>query len=122
MNYTASQKLSGTALGLSIFALISTLIFPVILPLILGPVAIILAILSKGRGNTLPRRSHLSVILAVVAIAVNMIILIVAAVSFVNMLQDPSQREALNSMVESTYGMSLDELLGSLPSFMGGNQ
>lgn len=122
MNYSAGQKLSGTALGLSIFALISTFIFPVILPLILGPVAIILAILSKGGGNTLPGRSHLAVILAILAIVVNVIILIVAAVSLVNMLQDPSQREALNSMVERTYGMSLDELLGSLPSFMGGNQ
>lgn len=122
MNYSAGQKLSGTALGLSIFALISTLIFPVVLPLVLGSTAIILAILSKGGGNKLPGRSHLAVILAVMAIAVNIIVLIVAAVSFANMLQDPSQREALNSMVESTYGMSLDELLGSLPSFMGGTQ
>lgn len=122
MNYVSSQKLSGTALGLSIFALVSTMIVPVILPLILGPIAIILAILSKGSRYTLPRRSQIAVIISIIAIALNLFILVFACVSLVQVLQDPAQRKSLNDTVESTYGMSLDELLDSLPSFMRGNQ
>lgn len=122
MNYSNSRKLSGTALGIAIFGLISTLIFPVVLPFILSPIAIILAILSKGGRSSLSRQAQIAVIVSVIAIAVNIFMLVFSVVSLMHTLQDPSQRKSLNTLLERTYGVSLDELLNSLPSFTGGNQ
>ena len=79
--------------------------------IILGGVAIVLALLSKGVMKTFLPQAKKAIVLGSVGVVLGYFMMIT---SIHTVLNDPEQRQQLNIMSEQMYGTSFDEMLNDI--------
>lgn len=109
------RRLEKLSFLLSIGALLSMFVFPVLAPCILASLAIIFAVLSKGGNLRFSRQARIAVILGVIAIVINVLFLGYSLATMKSILTDPEGRQQLSDILYRQYGMTLDELLLQIP-------
>lgn len=95
-------------------AIPSTLLSPILLPCLLGSMAIVFAVLSKGRSLRFSKRARRGAVLGGAAIVINMVYLVFALKTLRELLADPSGRQQISDLLYRQYGLTLDELLPQL--------
>ena len=100
-----------TAKILGTIALISVFTFTVYPAMILGALAIILALLSKGTEKSMHDNAKIGVITGIIALVMNVFII---SSSFYMIFTQPKLRQQFNEMYESIYGESFDDTLDSI--------
>ena len=104
-------RLAGTAFILGLISLGSMFIFPVFMTCICGPLAIILAVLSKGQNRKMIPKARYGVIFSAVSLVLTALIIAGSVLLAVRMMSDPVYRSELDQLVQRYYGYSLEELL-----------
>jgi uncharacterized membrane protein YbhN (UPF0104 family) len=110
-----AQRLEKLSFWLGAAAIPSTFISPVIAPFLLGSMAIIFAVLSKGGNLRFSRRSRTAALLGAAAIIINIVYLVITFVMMKELLSDPAGRKQLSDTLYRRYGLTLDELLPQIP-------
>lgn len=110
-----AQRLEKLSFWLGAAAIPSTFISPVIAPFLLGSMAIIFAVLSKGGNLLFSRRSRTAALLGAAAIIINIVYLVITFVMMKELLSDPAGRQQLSDTLYRRYGLTLDELLPQIP-------
>ena len=110
-----AQRLEKLSFWLGAAAIPSTFISPVIAPFLLGSMAIIFAVLSKGGYLRFSRRSRTAALLGAAAIIINIVYLVITFVMMKELLSDPAGRQQLSDTLYRRYGLTLDELLPQIP-------
>ena len=106
-----AQRLEKLSFWLGAATIPSTFISPVIAPFLLGSMAIIFAVLSKGGNLRFSRRSRTAALLGAAAIIINIVYLVITFVMMKELLSDPAGRQQLSDTLYRRYGLTLDELL-----------
>ncbi len=81
------------------------------LPLFFGSLSILFAILAHRRGKRMETPAFVGVIASSVAMAFSVVLITIAITLMPTMLRDPTYREQLNTMSETMYGITFDEVL-----------
>ncbi|MGL5259769.1 MAG: hypothetical protein ACRC7V_06625 [Lachnospiraceae bacterium] len=102
------KQLSQASYILGILAIASTVTVAVIFPFIFGSLAILCAILSKGRDTTFLRRAKSGFYTGILAIILNILFLIVAIYMIFAI---PEYHDLLNTYSQQLYGQTFDEML-----------
>lgn len=102
------SSLAKAAMIVGIIAIVSCFTFTVYPPFILGSIAIVLALLSKGRRTKLFSNAKTGIICAVSGIALNTII--VASIVYL-IFTNPYVREMVNQEYERQFGTTFDEMI-----------
>ncbi len=105
------RRLGRTAAFFGIAAIFSTLFLPIVLPLALGSIAIVLAILSKGKEPTFTRGARRAFTTGIIAVALNLSILVATCYGLYIFFTNPSARSEINRLSEQVYGASFDDML-----------
>ena len=105
---TPPNSLARTAMIIGGIALVSVFTFTVIPAIILGSLALILALLSRGKEMTFHPSAKSAAILASIALACN-VGLVGGSVYMV--FGDSTMHEQLNETYEEMFGMTYDEIL-----------
>ena len=108
------KRLENFAFFLGAVSFPSTLLIPVFAPFVLGSMAIVFAILSKGGRLRFSKRGKSAFILGITAIILNIGYLWFAFRTVRSTLSDPAAREQLSQFLYQQYGMTLEELLEQL--------
>lgn len=107
------QKLANAAMVLGIISILSTILMTIYIPLILGSIAIILAILSKGSKSRMAGQAMTGLICGAGGLVMNLCILI-TTLSFIfshpEILQDAAR--TYDAQFEQIYGESTEDVLG----------
>lgn len=116
MNTTTNngKNLAVLAIGLGIGAIITAFLMPIIVPGILGGLAIILAVISCGREPRMPRTSWIAMLLGIAGLAVHIAILSVSGYMVYQIFTDSTIRAQYNVIIEEMYGYSIDDLLDAI--------
>ncbi len=85
------------------------------LPIPLGSLGILFAILTYRKGKKLPSLSLTGLCLSCIGMIFGIALYTYTAVSIIPLLNNPEYRQELNAYYESVLGVSLDELLGEYP-------
>ena len=104
---------------LAITAIASNFFLPVILPIALGSLAVIYAILSKGKRRAASQEAKRGISLAIAAIVLNVILVVSSLFTTYRSLQDPTRREEVSQMLEQVYGVNLEEVLQDFDDTFG---
>ena len=115
----SAQALAVTATFIGLASIGASFVMPVLVPLILAPIAVVLAVLSKGAGRTFSPAARRAVIFAAVGIGVNLLITVFTFRSALQLMKEPAYREQLNHMTENMYGYTYDELIENLDAAYG---
>lgn len=108
------KRMNQAAFALSVTALFSLTVFPVIMPAAVGSLALIFTEIAKGeRDRTLPS-ARKTVIMASLAIGISLGLLIISTATFIRALYDPVLRQEMSDLMYRMYGMTFEELLQSL--------
>ena len=116
--YTPPVKAPGSgfataALALGIASILSAVLMTVYFPFILGSVAIVLAILSKGTAAKMIKQAKAGIVCAVVALVINLFLFIS---TFAYIIANPSllvdTAKMYDSAVEQMYGVPSEEIFG----------
>lgn len=105
------RRLGRTAAFFGITAIFSTLFLPIVLPLALGSIAVVLAILSKGREPSFTKGARRAFATGILAIVLNLSILAATCCGLYIFFTDPSARSEINRLSEQIYGASFDDML-----------
>ncbi|MCM1144964.1 MAG: hypothetical protein NC318_01925 [Blautia sp.] len=100
--------LATTAMILGIISVVCCFTFTVYPTFITGSIAIVLALLSKGRRLNLLSKARRGVIFGIVGLAINTALV---AVSMFLLVTDPDVRSEVNKTFEQQYGVSFDEMM-----------
>lgn len=111
------MRLEKLAFFLGAAAIPCTFISPIAAPSILGSMAIVFAVLSKGGNLRFSRRAKTAAFLGAAAIIINIVYLAIVFSTLKDMLADPAGRQQLSDMLYQQYGVTLDELLPELSIF-----
>ena len=111
-------QLARSALFLSIAAVVSFVFAPFLMPCALAPVAILLAILSKGSEEKMSSQASRACRIAGITLAVNLIVLVLSVWQMTEVLADPGRRQQFDDLLYRSYGYRLEEILPLLPSFL----
>ena len=106
---------------LGLLSIGSCFIFPVILPFIFASVAIMLAIISRGKLDKFHPIAKRGVTLACIGIAINLVITASVAATSYRILTDRQMRSQANELMERMYGYPMDDLLRQLDDIYGTN-
>lgn len=102
------SSLANAAMVLGIISIISCFTFTVYPAFILGSIAIILALLSKGRRPKLFPKARTGIICAVIGLVANTVL--ITSVMFL-LFTDPDVRADVNRSFKKNYGMTFDEIM-----------
>ncbi len=105
------RQLGRTAAVLAMLSLLSTVFLPVILPFIFASIAIVLAIISKGRQESFTSGARRAFTIGIISLVLNIAVCITAVYGFHMILHDSSARAEANRLMESMYGYSFDDLM-----------
>lgn len=105
------QRLAMAAMTLGILATVTTLTLTLYLPLILGSLAILLALLSKGTAASLKTQAIAGIVCGIAGLAINTCIIIIVFSLYGGDIMRQSAR-IYDEMVEDIYGMPSEEILG----------
>ncbi len=107
------QKLANAAMVLGIISILSTILMTIYIPVILGSIAVILAILSKGTKPRMAGQAMTGLICGIGGLIMNLGIL-VTTLSFIfshpKLLQDAAK--IYDTQFEQIYGESTEDVLG----------
>ena len=115
---TPSYKMPGKSLAtasmiLGIISILSTILMTLYIPMILGSIAIVLAILSKGSKNNMPGQATAGIVCGAGGLVVNVGIFTAALVfvfSHPEILQETAR--TYDTFLEQYYGESTEEMFG----------
>ncbi len=99
--------MANAAMVLGIISIVSSITFTVYPPFILGGIAIVLALLSKGRSPKLLSKAKTGIICAIAGLVLNTIIV---TASITLLFTNPDVRDQVNKTFEKQYGMTFDEM------------
>ena len=111
MAQSPSDKLTRISMALAILAAFSTLSVPVVLPFIMGSVALVLADLSRGSSRALSIRGRRATTVALIVIAANIFLLVISAIYFYRVLHEPALQEQFGELLYRTYGITFEEFM-----------
>lgn len=97
-----ASKVCGIIAVVSVFTM---MVYPAV---IIGAVAIILSLLSRGAGSTLSSRAKTGLTTGIVAIAVNVLVLAGGAMLI---FSDGPYKQELNEMSRQMYGQTFDDMM-----------
>ena len=117
----AAEAVAVTAAFVALASVGASFVFPVFVPFILAPVAIVLAILSKGRAQKLSQTGRRAITFALIGIGVNTAILVLTLRSAFSLMSDPAYHAQLNQMTENMYGYTFDDMLRIIDESYGTN-
>lgn len=109
--YKPTNKFAMVSMILGICSLV--FLCTIFLPLVIGALGIIFAILSKRRGQKMEGPAVTGVVTSSLGMGVSLIFCIVSLVSASIMLQ-PENRHQLNQMYEDSFGMTYEEYIEEL--------
>lgn len=117
----AGDSLAGAALFLGAISIVTAFMMTVYFPFIFGSLAILFAILSKGRAARLAKYARAGIICGVVGLAVNVAVIVS---SFVFILNNPDiltrTARQYDKMYEQIYGIDSEDVFGdSLENIVG---
>lgn len=101
------SSFASAAMVLGIISIVTSFTFTVYPPFVLGSIAIILAILSKGMRPKMLSKARTGIICAVSGLILNTIITVA---SMLLLFTNPDVRAEVNKTFERQYGMSFDEM------------
>ncbi len=107
------QKLANAAMILGIISVLSTILMTIYIPMILGTIAIILAILSKGLKSHMAGQAMTGLVCGIGGLLMNLGILISSLMfifSHPELLQDAAR--TYDTQFEIIYGESTEDVLG----------
>lgn len=116
--YTPPAKMPGSGLSnaamiLGIISIVSAVMMTIYFPFILGSVAIVLALLSKGLAPKLARQAKAGIACAIVGLSINLGLLVS---SFAYIFANPSllidTAQMYDSAIEEMYGIPSEEVFG----------
>ena len=116
--YNESQNLAQASFVLSIAALATTFFMTFFLPMILAPISIVLAIISKGKKKHVRDRAKAAVFISVCALVINFSILVN---SFVTLFRSPEMRATVNQVTEQMYGITVEDTIREIDKMYGTN-
>ncbi len=102
------SSMYSAAFALGIAALISCFTFTVYPAFICGGIAIVFALLSKGRSPKMHNKATIGIVCGTIALVMNTLIV---TYSTTMVLTNPELKEQLNETCEEIYGMSFDDML-----------
>ena len=102
------SKLANAAMVLGIISIIASFTFTVYPAFILGSIAIILALLSKGGRTSFFQKARTGIICGTIGLITNAAIIII---SLVFVFTNPDAREMFDQIFEQQYGMSFEEMM-----------
>ncbi len=105
------RQLGRMAAVLATISLFSTVFLPIILPLIFASIAIVLAIISKGKQESFTNGARRAFTIGIVSIVLNIAVCATAVYGFHMILHDAGARAEANRLMESMYGYSFDDLM-----------
>ena len=108
-------RLEKLAFWLGIIAIPSTFVYTFLAPCILGSMAVVFAVLSKGGNLRFSRRARAAAILGTAAIVINVALFGFTLVAMKELLSDPQGRQQINDLLYRQSGMTLDELFSLIP-------
>lgn len=112
-NRQNTAKPSGFSIAALVFGILSMVTLCTgLLPIPLGALDILFAILTYRRGKKLPSLSITGLCLSCVGMIFGIALYTYTAVTVMPLLENPEYRKELNTYYESILGISLDELLG----------
>lgn len=116
---TRGEQLATMAMFMGISAIVTTFCMPVAAPGILASLSIILAILSRGREQRMPRTSRTALTLGIVGLTIYIAFLSVAGFTTYRMMTDSDARSRANEIMTQLYGYPLDDLLHAIDEEYG---
>lgn len=105
------SSLANAAMILGIITLICCFTFTVYPAFILGSIAILLALLSKGRRPALFPKARTGIICATIGLVLNTLLLTSAVVM---VFTNSEFKQEVNEIMETQYGMSFDEMINEI--------
>lgn len=115
------EGMATTAMALGIISLVSLLFLQVSIPLFLGSVSIVLAILSRGNLKKLLGKAKVGIICSIAALGLDAAFCVLSLwLFFVLPSQSPEFREKLSKICEQQYDISYDELIEELGNMWNG--
>lgn len=111
-NYRSTDRkspFSKASLIMGILALLT--IATGVLPLFLGALGILFAILSHRKGKPLDTSALWGTVTSVIGMCIAIVMFVITLMMLPTLLKDPAYREQLNSFSQSMYGTSFDEML-----------
>lgn len=99
------------AMILGICSLMS--LFTIVLPIPLGALAILFAILSKRKGEKAEAAAVSGIITAIIGVTIGIALSVTMMISAINMLK-PENRDMLNKQFEQLYGKDFDEYMSDM--------
>ncbi len=109
-----ANSLAVAAMSLSIIALILAFTCTIYPTLVLGGLAIILALLSKGYDTKMHAYSLTGIIIASASIFLNIVIIASVLVLLFSPYANPEYRKEFDSLYEKIYGESFDDSLQNI--------
>lgn len=104
-------SLAHAAMVLGIISIVSCFVFPTYPPFIFGSIAIILALLSKGRRPKLLAKARTGIFCAAAGLAVNTVMI----TSFIYLVfTNPDLKANFNRLFEDVYGVTFDEVMDEI--------
>lgn len=110
----STRKTAGYSVLFALSAIVLSFFVPIILPLMLGSLAIVFAILSKGGASRFVPPAKIGFILGMICVAVNLIL--VAAMSWLVylILTDPSFVSEITAALPEDYATTFTEMVNQL--------
>ena len=105
------DKLTRLSMTLAVLGAFSTLSFPIVLPFVLGSVALVLAELSRDNAGALLPKGRRASRVAAVVIIVNMFLLVSSAYYFYRVLHEPALQAQFGELLYRTYGITFEEFM-----------
>lgn len=102
------NRMASVAKVLGIITIVTTIFCTVYIPFITGSLAILFAILSKGKRKSLSSTAMTGVATAITGLILN--ILLIATVIYVYMT-NPKIREEANNMMQQQYGFTIEDVI-----------
>lgn len=106
-----AARMEKMAYRLGVLAIISTFLIPVVLPFLLGSIAIVFASLSRGGSLEYSKKGKQAAFLGALAIGLNIAYIAYAVVTMHAMLSDPAGRQQVSDLMYRMYGLTLEEFL-----------
>lgn len=107
----SGDRLALAAMVLGILALASFISMTIYPPFIFGSIAIVLALLSKGRAPRMTAKARAGVICAAIGLAANCAL---CSTTLYMLYTKPDIMQQVNDVFESQYGMSYTEMIESI--------
>lgn len=113
-NPNYSKNLITVAIGLGIGSIITAFMLPLIVPGILGAMAITLAVIGTGRAQRMPRLAWIAMLLGIAGLAVHIAVIGVSGYTVYQIFTDSTVRSQYNEIIEQMYGYSIDDVIDAI--------